>query len=189
MTRRPVRHPQQLDHITQLAHGETTMEIHRLLRTGFVALALTLDASLPALQPSTAAACSVEGRDCQIEFTDVAVKFVGAEFRPSATGNGEDVAFEITNAGTLNVPYPNITPTAFCNYSDWQTGQFVGSDKQAPKYMGIAAGTPAAPFLVTCPGKYNLKVSSVTLQSETKGDSVAANNMAYWDVKSGGHSN
>jgi hypothetical protein len=165
------------------------VNIQRTLRIGLAALALTIGVALPASQPSTAAACSVDGRDCQIGYTDVAVKFVGAAFRPEGTGNGEDVAFEIKNVGTLTVPYANNKLTASCTYRDWTTQNFTSTDKQAPVYMGIAAGTPAAPFLVTCPAKYHQIVSSVVLSAETKGDIKTINNMAYWDHLSGGHSN
>jgi hypothetical protein len=162
------------------------VNIKRIVRIGFAAFALTIATSALALQPSTAAAACTPY--CEVGYTDVAVKFVGAEFRPGQFGNGEDVAFEIKNVGTLNVPYPNIKLTAYCNYADQRTAQFVGSDKQDPKYMGIAAGTPAAPFLVTCPAKYGQSVSSVTLQSATKGDIKSSNDLAVWDRLTGGHS-
>lgn len=163
------------------------MNIQRTFRIGLAAFALALTASALALQPSTAsAACTPY---CQVGITDIAVKFVGAEARPESYGVGEDVAFEIRNVGTLSVPYPNIKLNVNCNYSNWSTGAFVETDTQPVKYMGMVAGSAPAPILVSCPTKSNRLVSSVYLNASTKGDSHTANDMAYWDHITGGHSN
>jgi hypothetical protein len=175
-----------LDRVERTDHGETTVTIPRPFRIGLAALALALTTSVLALQPSTAAAACTPY--CQVGITDIAVKFVGAAFRPEQNGNGEDVAFEIRNLGTLSVPYPNIKLTAECHYRDWTTQVNTTTETQPAKSMGMVAGSAPAPFLVSCPAKYHQVVSSVFLTAQVTGDSKTANNTAYWDHLSGGHS-
>ncbi|HZO28087.1 MAG TPA: hypothetical protein VFH48_19095 [Chloroflexota bacterium] len=160
-----------------------------MIRAGLAALALSLATALPVVQPSTVAAWSGPDSqsDIQAGITDISVRYVGMKWQTYSTGTGVDVAFEIQNVGTVNVPAPDLKLTATCNYrQSWGAQQPTGSDKKVAS-MGIQAGTPAVPYLVSCPPMNRQFVSSVVLHAEARNDSDSSNNVAHWDF-AGNHS-